>query len=349
MRALITFMLVACLALLGARADEAAAANYRPPRAPTEWSVISTNHSLSQLAGIMQRLGLQATLSRPFSGTLLLPTNDAIDEYMAQVELLHQRNGIFADPATEQRMWSNLLAGVPSAARRYKHAPEGHGRHTQHRAPGRSVPFASKNTAVLGGGLIHTVNSVLQPNDVYPSLAALLAGDPELSIWAAVIKEVASQTACWEGPWQFQTCDLEGIAGTFSLPTNGGFKAEDWGPANSDGVPININAAFWKPIVQFHFIRAKSLNDFVDYKRNRGFPANNKRTNLLGSLKDDDTDSYTLEFQAAGFQLSVEHRSPRGPAQTSITQPTIHIPPHIAHKVSNVMKPPCDTTYNPRT
>lgn len=48
---------------------------------------------------------------------------------------------------------------------------------------------------------------MLQPNDVYPSLAALLANDPELSIWAAIIKAVADQTACWEGPWWLRSPD----------------------------------------------------------------------------------------------------------------------------------------------
>lgn len=41
---------------------------------------------------------------------------------------------------------------------------------------------------------------VLQPNDVYPSLAALLTKDPELSVLAAIVQAVSNQSSCWDGP-----------------------------------------------------------------------------------------------------------------------------------------------------
>lgn len=34
-------------------------------------------------------------------------------------------------------------------------------------------------------------------------------------------------------------------------------------PTNAQGIPTNLNAAKWKPIVQFHFINAASDDDFV--------------------------------------------------------------------------------------
>jgi hypothetical protein len=64
------FLLSGC-----AKADDAAAAGFKP-RAPTAWSVISSNPTLSEVAGVIQRLGLQAAYDRAFSGTLLLPTNE---------------------------------------------------------------------------------------------------------------------------------------------------------------------------------------------------------------------------------------------------------------------------------
>ncbi|WIA23216.1 hypothetical protein OEZ86_010104 [Tetradesmus obliquus] len=511
MRAFTAFQLVACLALLGcASADDATAANYRP-RAPSAWSIISANPSLSQLAGIIQRLGLQDSLNRPFSGTLLLPTNDAIDNYMAQVELLHQIDGRFSDPDTERRFWTALLEyhqlpwatgtrqSSASVTLITKHLDQGAAsqagwsqasiKHFGHNKPGTSGPspfhkltfmcggarraaaatpdagpqtywtqrcevtgirdeqgnvvtFATKNTAVMGRGVLHTVNEVLQPNDVYPSLAALLANDPDLRIIKDLIDSVNNQTRCWEGPSyltspdccycnegyylgqgercfegcftnvsdptvapdcpsggnftcypngtladrfsqiyypfggsfsaplgsqgaaevaadeavtvtkneikenkakckDFGTCGLEGIFGTFSLPTNAAFK--DWGPADSNGVPLNRDAKLWKPIVQFHFVKAKSESDFMDFIAGRGFPAENKRTNLLGKEKGDNTDKFKLSFEAPRSKLVIKYRSPNGPDETTILQPptNIQLPPHVAHKVSSVMTPPC--------
>ncbi|WIA38984.1 hypothetical protein OEZ86_005136 [Tetradesmus obliquus] len=513
MRASITVTLLACFALLGCvKADEATAANYRP-RTPTAWSLITSNPALSQVAGIMQRLGLQPALSGPFSGTLLLPTNQAVEDYMAEVELLHQENGTFATPAIERRMWAPLLNyhQLPRAvstrqkgmavtldtkhvdqdaallarsnhlpATRTFNKPSGNGPFHKLRflcsgaaraaavtpdadpqtfkrcevtsirdEQNTTTRFVSKNTAVLGGGLIHTVNAVLQPNDVYPSLAALLTQDPELSVLAAVVQAVSNQSSCWDGPaglreldccmcspaaigtlnateaylgegmlcrngevlnftsdrWQpyvekvpglygncsangtftcyeydsfvgnyvacpcpeptFSsaarvaadaavtvaanqpnkakckepgTCGWENLQGTFSLPTNQAFRALGE-TTNADGVPTNLDAAKWKPIVQFHFINAASDDDFVKYDGQ--FPRNNRRTTLLGARRRDTSARFQLTFQATGNRLTIGFQSPTRASSTVITKSSISMPPHIAHKVSTLMTPPC--------
>jgi hypothetical protein len=46
------------------------------PTAPTAWDFIKSQPDLSSIADIMESLGLDKSLSLPFSGTLLLPNND---------------------------------------------------------------------------------------------------------------------------------------------------------------------------------------------------------------------------------------------------------------------------------
>jgi hypothetical protein len=43
---------------------------------PTAWAYISSQASLSAVAGLLQTIGLDAALNGSFTGTLVLPTND---------------------------------------------------------------------------------------------------------------------------------------------------------------------------------------------------------------------------------------------------------------------------------
>jgi hypothetical protein len=43
---------------------------------PIAWAYISSQASLSAVAGLLQTVGLDGALSGPFTGTLVLPTND---------------------------------------------------------------------------------------------------------------------------------------------------------------------------------------------------------------------------------------------------------------------------------
>jgi hypothetical protein len=50
-------------------------------KCPTAWAYISSQPSLSAVAGLLRTVGLDTALSGPFPNTLLLPTNEVCRMY----------------------------------------------------------------------------------------------------------------------------------------------------------------------------------------------------------------------------------------------------------------------------
>uniref|UniRef100_A0A383VE99 Uncharacterized protein n=1 Tax=Tetradesmus obliquus TaxID=3088 RepID=A0A383VE99_TETOB len=203
--------------------------------------------------------------------------------------------------------------------------------------PSYSDPYGSYGS--YGGYCV--ANGTWVCNDIYgdpaacPSSygpAARVAADQEV----AVAQNGRSAQCRPKG-----TCGLENINGTFNLPLNSAFSGERVNATT--GIPVDLDAARWKPIVQFHFIRANSANDFVEYRRRpgaSGFPANNDRVTLLGVQRNDNR--FRLRYSDAVGRLSVNYNSVNNlPQSTNIEQASIHIPPHVAHKLTDLLTPPC--------
>lgn len=92
----------------------------------TAWDYITSNPDLSSIAGVLKQLGLDAKLKGPFTGTLLLPTNDvSIAEWeslhndllniclSASVTTLYLGTVVFAIFLVSELLWETGAAAVP--------------------------------------------------------------------------------------------------------------------------------------------------------------------------------------------------------------------------------------------
>ncbi|WIA15850.1 hypothetical protein OEZ85_012604 [Tetradesmus obliquus] len=204
--------------------------------ATTAWDYISSTPSLSAVAGLIKAIGLDKALMGPFTGTLALPTNEAVAAYVAQIKAdTAPYPDVFNNFLTKLLNYHFILRSAPAwqldtvtLSTRYrnpwtagphtvtfvvdpsvsKRAPKDWqwSRKSMHNRPmprvfavthivdeqGNNVTFASKDNFVLGGGVIHSINAVLNANDIYPSHTASANSIPEKEALLDLITQVSA-------------------------------------------------------------------------------------------------------------------------------------------------------------
>lgn len=90
---------------------------------------------------------------------------------------------------------------------------------------GFNVTFAGVDAMIFGGGVVHAINSVLQPNDIYPSITAALTRNPTLfSNITAVVLAVDQALA----PLNISVLNtIETTPGSMAAPVNSAFIGLD--------------------------------------------------------------------------------------------------------------------------
>jgi hypothetical protein len=81
---------------------------------PTAWAYISSQASLSAVAGLLQTIGLDAALNGSFTGTLVLPTNDV--RAVVALESIQTRQNYLLSPAQDM-----MQPAAPSDTSVYRH------------------------------------------------------------------------------------------------------------------------------------------------------------------------------------------------------------------------------------
>uniref|UniRef100_A0A383VLT6 FAS1 domain-containing protein n=1 Tax=Tetradesmus obliquus TaxID=3088 RepID=A0A383VLT6_TETOB len=178
-----------------------------PAAATTAWDFITMEPDLRRSADLLIDVGLDAMLRRPFKGTLLLPTNAAWKLYVDQVNYIPTPDPLGG--RSDTLFWRSLMkyhmlpravstqtlpaAGI-TVGTNHLREPSGSliRRHMLKMTLGATAVFVtpeqrpwvvkivSRDNAVLGGGLIHVVDAVLRPDDLYASMNDMYAR-PELS------------------------------------------------------------------------------------------------------------------------------------------------------------------------
>ncbi|WIA15851.1 hypothetical protein OEZ85_012605 [Tetradesmus obliquus] len=345
----------------------------------TAWDYISSTPSLSAVAGLIKAIGLDAALKGPFTGTLALPTNEAVAAYAAQfrgnvtaypevfnnflTKLLTYHFILRSAPAWQlstvtlsvryRNVWTATPHTVtfvvdPSVSKR---APGDWqwSRKSMHSRPmprvfavthivdeqGNNVTFASKDNFVLGGGVIHTINSVLNAYDIFPSVSAAAAGNPALSSLFDVLQQVSAAL-------NISVVDqIDSTPGTLLAPTNDALNQ------SLSTLPITPTPAQLYAVLQYHFCPAPGGNVkgllYFKFKANKFNPC----LTLLGLTKPAPTlklffnQTLTDNNPLLPMKLTVDYLDLGGqPAQTNIVVPDVTTPLTAGHVVDKVLIPP---------
>ncbi|KAF8065500.1 hypothetical protein HT031_003101 [Scenedesmus sp. PABB004] len=186
---------------------------------------------------------------------------------------------------------------------------------------------------VYGGGVIHTLTGVLQPNDIFPSLEAAIAGDDFSDLRAALNR---IQT---EGNFSLLPT-LEEIPGTLAAPNNDAFAGID---INSVPVSQLLNT------VAYHFCAFKRAYRLL-YTPYNGKPGKNPCLTILSR-------AYKLEYgllwnyQTRGLlerpKMWINYAGGTYPSNltvenATIVMPDITTPVHTVHDISDLIVPPAN-------
>ncbi|WIA36027.1 hypothetical protein OEZ86_007388 [Tetradesmus obliquus] len=394
--------LVILLALLGHAAAAAEPAGKHPGKQqpepeqqqrPVAWAWISQQPQLSSIAGILTLIGADKQLSGPFTGTLLLPTNEAVAEYASRLQAPLQ----IADTDALQPFWklffSSLIDYHVLLARVYAKQWEASRQHSTRyfssnglphsvtflanssctpvlpsraagsanpkaagsrrgkagkAAPptepcrsvavqdeqGNNVTFAEARTAVQGGGVIHTVNAVLQPNDIFPSLAAVLAA-MDFSDLSGVLQQIDA------GLNITVLADLEKTPGTLAAPTNEAFIGLDLSGAGAATLLRIVTYHFcpdtqpWK-LVYTPFTSPTKRNPCITLLgRTTGQAALLQLTYKQQSSALDAAPDMWVSYPTSAGNNTVTVNS-----TATIVMADITVPLHVVHAVSKLLLPP---------
>ncbi|WIA14242.1 hypothetical protein OEZ85_002778 [Tetradesmus obliquus] len=200
-------VITVCLALAGRAA------------AASAWGVITSVDypELSTTAALLTELGWAGPLSGRFTGTLLLPNNDAWDDYIRSTDYLptldasggkaeagffaalmryHTLQRAVADPYVGGT-WSTKHMKEPGFIRhKISFENDSIGAFAVDEQEGTANIAITRSQKVDGGGYIHVIAAVLEPDDLFKSLNVMFTSwpDEDLDNFADLLKELGMQT-----------------------------------------------------------------------------------------------------------------------------------------------------------
>lgn len=205
---------------------------------------------------------------------------------------------------------------------------------------GFNVTFAGVDAIVAGGGAVHAINSVLQPNDLYPSVTALLTRNPALfSNLTSLVLLVDQQLA------QYNISVLN------TLETTPGSIAA---PVNSAFVGLDTSGLSLKYILQtllYHFCPADSVADILrtPYTQDAGYNPCATLLNIANPMALSTGLLYTFKStNVLNFTAGIDYLSGKAlppPAQittekTAILMANVKTPISSSVAIDKVMLPP---------
>ncbi|KAF8061086.1 hypothetical protein HT031_004546 [Scenedesmus sp. PABB004] len=252
-----------------------------PPYFPIAWDWISNNPNMTLLTAAIRAAGMVDLFNTTFTGTLLAPNDEAMARYLKDVtvDLFDPAFAEFTS-AFLRKLISYHVLPVRAYARDFAGAvgtkllpsiyfsinsPHMVNITTIDLSPNctncttlytfitdqqsRTAQFVEVDKLVYCGGVIHTINAVLQPNDVYPSVSAAVAGAGLTSLGQVL---VALNTT---NPGFIAV--LEELAGTLAAPNNEAFSQ-------------NVDPAQLESIVRYHVCPTAEYKNLLYFPFNSG-------------------------------------------------------------------------------
>uniref|UniRef100_A0A383VUI1 FAS1 domain-containing protein n=1 Tax=Tetradesmus obliquus TaxID=3088 RepID=A0A383VUI1_TETOB len=333
-----------------------------PPYVPTAWDYISNNPDMTTLTALLKLTGLNVKFEGCFAGTLLAPNNEAFAKLFAQmkVDILDPAYAAYAAAfATRIINYHTLIARVYA---RDVAAGVGSWPYTtlygsingEHRVRIKTINinpicprpnctelytfaqgeqgdsnvanFVAWDKLTYCGGVIHTINNVLLPDDVYPSLQALLAGK-QLTTLTTVLTGIEAAN-----PGFIQA--LEQTPATLALPTDAAFAA----------MPVGVPPKYYLDILQFHQCPVKAQDQLLYARFKSAF---NPCLTGLGAAQNNNGLKLTYNYKDYGNDvvippaMKITYTSvPSVPGTSKIAMADITTPVGVSHIVEAVLIPP---------